>query len=147
MWVKKYSRIVVLFLLILAFGATAFWGARHGQRWTSLLAFVIYMVAATLILPRLPSPIAHPIAVRDLLNLAAGTVRFLGFVAALGCVLGVVSHSFLSNPLPLWLLGPVLLVWAAWACGCFWLAKWISKKARGTNPSQILDFGLPFRKP
>lgn len=58
MWVKKYSRLLFQFLFILLCGGAALWGARNGQRWAPLLAFVIYMIAGMIILPRLPNAAA-----------------------------------------------------------------------------------------
>jgi CDP-diglyceride synthetase len=143
MWVRKYSRLWFRFILILVCGAMAFWGVRNGQRWTPLLAFVIYVVAGMLIMPKLPNPIPQQMTLRGVLVFIAWFVRFLGIVAALGCVFILVSRTFLSNPLPYWATAIVFLIWGAWACGCLWLAQWISNKASTTNPTQVLDFGLP----
>ena len=143
MWVKKYSRLLFQFLLILLCGGTALWGVRKGQRWTPLLAFVIYMVTGMVILPRLPNATSQPMTVRKALIFVAWVTRFVGIVAALGCVSILVSHPFLSNPLPYWAMAIVLLIWGVWACSCLWLAKWISNKASATDPTQMLDFGLP----
>ncbi|HKS75229.1 MAG TPA: hypothetical protein VJQ82_18630, partial [Terriglobales bacterium] len=107
-----------------------------------LLAFILYMVAGTLVLPRLPKVISGPVTTRSALSLIALFARLLGFVATLACIAGIVSYPFLSSPLPIWALIAVLIFWALWAFGCFWFAKWISNKAAQTHPSQVLDLGL-----
>jgi len=139
---KKFSRIIVQFALILVFGSISFWAVGRGLRWVPLLAFIFYMVAASLILPRLPKAATGPMTTRGALSLIALFARLLGFVATVSCIAAAVSYRFLSSPLPLWALIPVLSVWALWAFGCFWFAKWISNKAAQVDPSRLLDLGV-----
>jgi len=136
MWAKKYSRLWFQLLLILVCGAMAFWGVSNGQRWAPLLAFAVFIVASMLILPRLPNPMPQPMTVQGALVCIAWVIRIVGIVAALGCVLILASHPFLSDPLPYWALAIVLLLWGAWACGCLWLAKWIANKASKTRSEE-----------
>jgi hypothetical protein len=142
MWLKKYSRVIVQLLLLIVCAGAALWGVRSGLRWAPLLAFFIYLLAGMLILPKLPSPISQPITVRGALTVFTWVIRAVGIVALLGCILLLASYPFLSNPLPLWALTIVLLMWGIWGAGCFWLARWISNKASKTDPSQVLDLGL-----
>lgn len=144
MWTKKYSRLFFLLFAILVCGGMAVWGVQNGHRWAPLPAFVIYMAAGMLILPRLPNPMPQPMTLRGALVFVAWIIRFVGIVGVFGCVFLVVSHPFLSNPLPYWALAIILLMWGGWACGCFWLANWISNKASVTDPSQMLDLGFRF---
>ena len=138
MWVKKYSRIFLQFLLIIVFGGAAFLGIRNGQRWVPPAAFVVYLIASIIILPRFPSPMPQQVTLRGALDFTAWVIRLMGGVAALGAIAALVSYPFLSNPLPLWAMAIVLFMWATWACICLWVGHWISKKASTTDPSKIL---------
>jgi hypothetical protein len=143
MWVQKYCRLLFQFLLILLCGGTGLWGVRNGHPWVPLLAFIISIVISMLIVPRLPKPTPQRMTARGALIFVAWVARFIGVVAALGSVLILVSRPFLSNPLPYWAVAIVFLIWGVWAYGWLWLAKWISNKASVTDPTRVLDFGLP----
>jgi len=138
MRVKKYSRFVALFLLVLLYLVVAFWGVTRGHRWVPLLAFLTYIGVGAILLPRLSRSTSQPVTVRKALSFVAWIPRTVGIFAALACVLAIVSYPFLPNPLPPWALAIMLLMWSVWACGCFWLAHWISHKATQVDPSQVL---------
>ena len=141
MWAIKYSRILLQLFLTAACVGAGTWAMLKGHRWTPLVFLVVFYAVSMLVLPRLPSPITHPITTRQVLTLLASLLRFLGFVTVLGCALGLFSFPFLSNPLSLWLLLPMLLLWAIWAWGMFWFSRWVKGKAVEADPSQVFDLG------
>jgi len=141
MWAIKYSRILVQLFLTATCVAAGIWTMMRGYRWMPLLIWVAFYAASMLVLPRLPSPITHPITTRWVLPRVASLLRFVGVLTVLGCALGLFSFPFLSNPLPLWLLLPMLLWWALWAWGFCWFSKWVKGKAVEVDPSQVFDLG------
>ena len=138
MWLIKHSRTIVQFLLVLAYGAIAMWGVKNNHRWVALFAFVAYFSSSALIVPKLPRPVTQPMTTRSVLLMLASAARFVSIVVGIACILLLASHPFLSNPLPIWALVPVALVWLLWACGSFWLYKWLKNKASELDSSQTL---------
>src|ERR1019366_2354266 len=67
--------------------AAGIWTMMRGYRWMPWLILVAFYAASMLVLPRLPSPITHPITTRWVLTLVASLLRFIGVLTVLGCAL------------------------------------------------------------
>ena len=132
MWLIKYSRPLVLFLLIAICGPFGIWLMETGHRWLPLLVIVGYMVVANIVMRKLPRLAMSPEENRRLLLRVAASTRRLGFMSAIG--LGVTTLlllivGFRIEGLPRWGVALALL-WSWFLVWCYFRGtEWYKRRA------------------
>jgi RsiW-degrading membrane proteinase PrsW (M82 family) len=129
-WLKNYSRIIVLFAGAIACAALNFWLIMTGHYRMPLFIFISYIVAVPLILRKLPVPTRDPEQINPRLLKASSSARRQGFLYIFCFAMAILAFFRREfKQVPTW--GVVLMfLWGVfWIWIAFWRSKWYKDKA------------------